>query len=143
MSVFITGGAHRAYAQRREASFMNILRFSVPGAAAEAVNVRKLETRGRNAGVTVVQFGYRFGEGEPGDDYPYRCRVACSPQMAVFFIEQLRITGSDAMDRGDTLLAAGCVRAIRETFASLMEPRRPRPTQSGRSPSVVPSSLRS
>jgi hypothetical protein len=101
---------------------MNILRFSVPGAAAEAVNVRQLETRGRKAGVTVVQFAYQFAARESGDGNGYRCRITCSAQMAVFLIEQLRVAGSDAIDRGDTLLAAACVRAIREIFTSLMEP---------------------
>jgi hypothetical protein len=105
---------------------MNILRFSVPGAAAEAANVRQLETRGRKAGVTAVQFGYRFAARRPDGGNDYRCRIACSAHMAVFFIEELRITGSDAMDRGDTPLAATCVQAIRETFASLMAPRPPR-----------------
>jgi hypothetical protein len=107
---------------------MNILRFFVPGEAAEAVNVRQLETRGRKAGVTVVQLAYQFAARESGDGDRYRCRVTCSAQMAVFFIEQLRVTGSDAMDRGDTLLAAACVRAIREIFTRLMDPSRPRTT---------------
>jgi hypothetical protein len=111
---------------------MNILRFSVPGVAAEAVNVRQLETCGRKAGVTVVEFGYRFAAREPGDGNGYQCRVICSAQMAVFLIEQLGTAGSDAMDRGDTLLAAACARAIRETFASLMAPRRPRTAERSR-----------
>jgi hypothetical protein len=108
---------------------MNILRFSVAGAAAEAVNVRQLETRGRKAGVTVVQFSYRFTPREVGDGKGYQCRVTCSAQMAVFLIEQLGVTGSDAMDRGNALLAAACAQAIRETYASLMDPRRRRTAQ--------------
>jgi hypothetical protein len=103
-------------------TLMNTLRFFVPGEAAEAVNVRQLETRGRKAGVTVVQLAYQFAARESGDGDGYRCRIICSAQMAVFLIEQLRVAGSDAMDRGDTLLAAACVRASRETFTSLMEP---------------------
>jgi hypothetical protein len=109
---------------------MNILRFFVPGEAAEAVNVRQLETRGRKAGVRAVQFACQFAARESGDGNDYRCRITCSAQMAVFLIEQLRIAGSDAMDRGDTLLAAACVRASREIFTNLMEPSRPRTTDS-------------
>jgi hypothetical protein len=107
---------------------MNILRFLVSGEAAEAVNVRRLETRGRKAGVTVVQFAYQFEAHESGGGNGFRCRITCSARMAVFLIEQLRIAGSDAMDRGDTLLAAACVRASREIFTRLMEPSRPRTT---------------
>jgi hypothetical protein len=109
---------------------MNILRFSVPGAAAEAVNVRQLETRGRKAGVTVVQFAYQFAARESGDGNGYRCRITCSAQMAVFLIEQLRVAGSDAIDRGDTLLAAACARAIREIFTRLLAPGRRTAAQS-------------
>jgi len=102
---------------------MNILRFSIPGAAAEVVNVRQIETCARKAGVGVVQFTYRFARHESRDGNGYRCRVACSPQMAVFLIEQLRTTGTDAVGRGDTLTAVACDRAIRETYAALMSPR--------------------
>jgi hypothetical protein len=102
---------------------MNILRFSVPGNAAEAVNVRQLETSGRKAGVSVVQFGYRFAYRDSSDANAYRCRITCSAQMAVFLIEQLRVTGADAMEKGETLAAAACERAIRETYAALIAPR--------------------
>ena len=111
------------HAQRREVGAMNILRFSVPGAAAEAVNVRQLDTRGRKAGVGVVQFNYHFAQRDSSDGNGYRCRIICSPQMAVFLIEQLRLTGIHAIDRGEALTAVACQRAIRETYAALMSPR--------------------
>jgi hypothetical protein len=119
---------------------MNILRFLVSGEAAEAVNVRRLETRGRKAGVTVVQFAYQFEAHESGGGNGFRCRITCSARMAVFLIEQLRIAGSDAMDRGDTLLAAACVRAMREIFTSLMEPNSRRSAgraRNGRAKAIV------
>jgi len=102
---------------------MNILRFSIPGVAAEVVNVRQIETSARKAGVGIVQFTYHFARRESGDGNGYRCRVGCSPQMAVLLIEQLRITGTDAVERGETLTAVACERAIRETYAALMSPR--------------------
>lgn len=126
MSVLFTVGSPAGTPRGGKASSMNILRFSVPGNAAEAVNVRQLETCGRKAGVSVVQFGYRFAYRDSVDGNAYRCRITCSAQMAVFFIEQLRATGADAMDRGETLTAAACDRAIRETYAALMAPRTPR-----------------
>ena len=105
---------------------MYILRFSVLGAAADAVNVRQLETRARKAGVSVVQFTYHFAHRDSSDGIGDRCRVTCSAQMAVFFIEQLRVARADAMDRGETLTAAACDRAIRETYSALIAPRSPR-----------------
>lgn len=111
---------------------MNIVRFSVPGVAAEAVNVRTLEARGRGAGVSVVQFTYQFAYRDGADGNGYRCRVTCSAQMAVFLIEQLRIAENDAEHRGEANLSAACARAIREAFTSLMDPRRPRTTDAPR-----------
>jgi hypothetical protein len=106
---------------------MNTVRFSVPGVAAEAVNVRQLEPSARKAGVTVVQFTYQFAYRDAADGNGYRCRVTCSAQMAVFLIEQLRSAENDAEHRGEANLAAACARAIREAFTSLMDPRRPQP----------------
>ena len=132
MSVPTTGGVHRPRAQRRAASSVNILRFSVLGVAAEAVNVRQLEPSARKAGVSVVQFTYQFAYREFSDGNSYRCRVTCSAQMAVYLIEQLQVTESHAMERGETDLAAACSRGIRETYAALMGTRRPQPR--GRAP---------
>jgi hypothetical protein len=104
---------------------MNNLRFTVPGVAAEAVNVRQLERRARTAGVRFAQFAYQFAYRDSGDGNAYRCRVTCSGQMAVFLIEQLRLAEADATQREDIQLASTCARGIRETFAALMAPGRP------------------
>jgi hypothetical protein len=116
---------------------MNILRFSIPGVAAEVVNVRQIETSARKAGVGIVQFTYRFARHDSGDGNAYRCRIGCSPQMAVFLIEQLRTTGTDALDRGETLMAVACERAIRETYAALMSPRPARRRRNIGTPAAV------
>jgi hypothetical protein len=90
------------------------------------VNFKRLETDGRAAGIARATFAYQFAYWPAGDRNEYRCRVTCSAQMAVFFIEQLRVAENDAEQRGETNLSAACARAIRETFTSLTDPRRPR-----------------
>jgi len=105
----------------------NMLQFSVPGVAAEAVNVRQLESSARKSGVGVVELRYHFAYRESGDGNGYRCRVGCSPQMAVYLMEQLQIAGSLAVDRGETELAAACSRGIRETYTAIMAPQRGQP----------------
>jgi hypothetical protein len=105
---------------------VNVLQLSVPGIAAEAVNVKSIQTRGREAGVRVVRFTYRMAYRYAGDSNEYRCRITCSAQMAVFFIEQLAIAEVEAAHRGETTLATACARAVRETYTSLMGGRRSR-----------------
>jgi hypothetical protein len=100
----------------------NMLQFSVPGVAAEAVNIRQLESSGRKAGVSVVQLSYHFAYRESSDGNGYRCRVTCSVPMAVFLIEQLRLRESLAVERGQDDVAAACSRGMRETYVALMAP---------------------
>jgi len=112
---------------------MNLLRFSVPGVAADAVNVRRLEVRARDAGVSAVRLTYQFAYRPDVDGNAYRCRITCSAQMAVFMIEQFRLLGEEAQQRGELTLAAACARGLRETYAILMAPRqRPQENRSTR-----------
>jgi hypothetical protein len=106
---------------------MNMPQFSVPGLAAEAVNIRQLESSARKAGVTVVQLSYDFVYRQANDGKSYRCRVTCSVQMGVFLIEQLRLRESRAAERGQDDVAAACARGMRETYVALMAP--PLPTR--------------
>jgi len=103
---------------------LNMLQFSIPGVAAEAMNVRQLALQARKAGVSVGQFTYHFAYRDSGDGNGYRCRVMCSAPMAVFLIEQLRVTESDARGRGEAEVAAACSRGIRETYTAIMAPQR-------------------
>jgi hypothetical protein len=104
---------------------VNVIQFSVPGLAAEAVNVRQLEASARRAGVGVVRLSYHFVYRESKDGNGYRCRVMCSVEMAVFLIEQLRLRESHAMERGQDDIAAACSRGMRETYVALMAPPSP------------------
>lgn len=105
----------------------NTLQFSVPGVASEALSVRQLESSARKAGVSVVQLTYHFAYRESSDGNGYRCRVRCSPQMAVYLMAQLQIAGSLAVDSGETELAAACSRGIRETYTAIMASQRGQP----------------
>lgn len=110
----------------------NMLQFSVPGTAAEAVNIRQLEASARRAGVSVVQLSYQFAYRESSDGNAYRCRVTCSPQLAVYLIERLRLRESDALERGEVDVAAACSRGMRETYVALMAPQPPARGRSAR-----------
>ena len=100
----------------------NMLQFSVPGVAAEAVNIRQVESSARKAGVSDVQLSYHFAYRDSRDGNGYRCRVTCSVQMAVYLIEQLRLRESHAVERGEADIAAVCSRGMRETYVALMTP---------------------
>ena len=102
---------------------VNSLRFSVPGVAAEAVNVSELWARAQEAGVTAIRLSYHFAYRVAGDRSEYRCYIMCSAQMGVFLIEQLRLLERHAHQRGESTLAAACERSIRETYAILMAPQ--------------------
>lgn len=56
MGASIACGVRRPHAQRREASAMNALRFSVFGVGAETVRSKRLEPSAYKARVTDVQF---------------------------------------------------------------------------------------
>ena len=101
---------------------MKMLQFSIPGLAAEAVNVRQLESSARKAGVGGVQLRYHFVVRESHDGNGYRCRITCSVEMAVFLIEQLRLCESQAVERRQEDIAAACSRGMRETYVALMAP---------------------
>jgi hypothetical protein len=110
---------------RRGVGIVNVLRFSVEGEVAEAVKVRSLQDRARAVGVRHVRFTYTFTGLRRSERREFHCHIACSGQMAVFLIAQLRLTEREAEQRGDARIAEACRRATGETFAVLMNPGHP------------------
>jgi hypothetical protein len=78
-----------------------VLHIDIPGIAAEAVLIETIKRRGRAAGVTDARFGYSYS----GKGRTYRCRVACSREMAAFLSEILR---QRSVAAGDPTVIVAC-----------------------------------
>lgn len=89
-----------------------VLHLDIPGIAAEAVLIDTIKRRARAAGVSDARFGYSYA----GKGRTYRCRVACSHEMAAYLREVLR---QRSVAAGDAHVLVACSAGVAAITAAL------------------------
>lgn len=90
------------------------LRFKIPRAVGEGLELRSIKRRARGAMVTDVRFDY---EERKGSDV----RITCSMPMAIFFVGELRTLDSRAKAQRNQPLVNDTARAVAATFKAIEE----------------------
>jgi len=88
------------------------LRFKIPRAVAEGLQLNSIKRRARGAMVTDVRFDY---DEKKGSDV----RITCSMPMAIFLVGELRTLDSRAKAQRNQLLVNETARAVGATFKAI------------------------
>jgi hypothetical protein len=92
---------------------LSTVRFRIPKTAADALHLRAVKRRARQASVTDVRFD--VDERRSSSEV----KVTCSIAMAIFLVGELRVAGERAKAKHDTTLVSACSQAASMAFKAI------------------------
>jgi hypothetical protein len=93
---------------------LTTLRFRIPKAAGDALQLGAIKRRARQASVTDVRFDVDERRSSSTD-----VKVTCSVAMAIFLVGELRAVGERAKTKHDTTLVTACSQAVTMAFKAI------------------------
>ena len=91
---------------------LSTVRFRIPKTAADALHLRAIKRRARQASVTDVRF-------DVDERRSSEIKLTCSIAMAIFLVGELRQVGDRARAKHDNNLVVACSQAISMAFKAI------------------------